>query len=157
MASSSYVTAASLRATGIAMMILASLLVAIRLIVSIIRPKKFQWEDGWLLAGYAFFMTIAILYQIVAPTMFRLEALGRGEIAPYPSIAQDGLFLQKIFFVVTSGLWFTLWCVKASLLALYKRLMTGVKRYIIMWWAVVGISFIVCDLTYPWVLLLTMN
>jgi len=127
------------------MMILASLLTAARLIVSVIRPKKFQWEDGWLLAGYAFFMTIAILYQIVAPTMFRLEALGKGEIELYPTVAEDGLFIQKIFFVVTSGLWFTLWCVKASLLALYKRLMTGVKTYIIMWWVVVGISFVVRD------------
>src|ERR1700754_5226227 len=106
MANSNYVTPASLRATGIAMMILASLVAAARLIVSIIRPKKFQWEDGWLLAAYAFFMTIAIMYQIVAPTMFRLEALSRGEIEPYPTIAKDTLFLQKIFFVVTSGLWF---------------------------------------------------
>jgi hypothetical protein len=145
MASSNYVTPTSLRATGIAMMILASLLAAARLIVSIIRPKKFQWEDGWLLAAYTFFMTIAILYQIVAPAMFRLEALGKGEIEPYPTIAKDGLFVQKIFFVVTSGLWFTLWCVKASLLALYKRLMVGVKSYIIMWWIVVATSFIVRD------------
>lgn len=139
------------------MMMLASLLAAARLIVSMIRPKQFQWEDGWLLAAYAFFMTIAILYQIVAPTMFRLEALVKGETEPYLTIAKDSLFLQKIFFVVTSGLWFTLWCVKASLLALYKRLMAGVKRYIIVWWIVVCISFIVRNPTYPSALLLTMN
>jgi hypothetical protein len=138
-----YVTPAALKATGISLIVITSLVAGARLAVSILRPKKILWEDAWLLAAYVFFMVVAILYQVVSPTMFRLEALADGKLEPYPTILDDALFIQKIFFVVTSGLWFTLWCVKASLLALYKRLMTGVKLYIMFWWIVVGISFVV--------------
>jgi hypothetical protein len=88
-------------------------------------------------------MVVAVLYQVALPVIFRLEGLASGKVEMYPTVAKDGLFIQKIFFVVTSGLWFTLWAVKASLLALYKRLMTQVRTYIRLWWIVAVLCFIV--------------
>jgi hypothetical protein len=105
MADNNYVTEESLRATGITMMVLGSVAAAIRLLPAILRPKTFQWEDGWLVGAYLIFMAIAILYQVVSPPMFRIEQVSKGKAEPYATIGDDGLFLQKIFFVVTSGLW----------------------------------------------------
>ena len=138
------------------MIVLTSLIAAARLGVALRSPKKIQWEDGWLVLAYIFFLVVSILYQVVSPPMFRLEALGKGEIKIYSTVSEDGLYLQKIFFVTTSGLWFCLWSVKASLLALYKRVMTGVKNYIIVWWIVVSLCFVVSQVTKrPTVLSLT--
>lgn len=138
-----YVTLSALRATGYSLMAITTLITAVRLSQPIIHPKTFQWDDGFLLAAYIFFLVVAILYQVIADTMFKLEAVEAGTIPPYKTISEDGLFIQKVFFVVTSSLWFNLWCVKYSLLAFYKRLIAGLKTYTVIWTAVVVFCFVV--------------
>ncbi len=140
------VTPTSLKATGYTLIAVTTVIAGVRLTMAISRPKKFGWDDFWLLLAYIFFLVVSILYLVATPVMFRLEALAAGKIKMYPTVADDGLFIQKVFFVTTSGLWFTLWSVKFSLMALYKRLMDGLKFYIRIWWAVIIISFIVCAL-----------
>jgi hypothetical protein len=141
--SSSYVTPRSLRATGFTMIAITTIIAGARLVMAVARPKKAGWDDFWLLLAYLFFLTVSILYIVVIPVMFRLEALAAGKIDVYPTVLDDSLFIQKIFFVTTSGLWFTLWSVKFSLMALYKRLMTGLRLYIRIWWVVIVLCFIV--------------
>jgi hypothetical protein len=45
----------------------------------------------------------------------------------YPTISDDAFNAQKIFFSTSPGLWLTLWSIKFSLLAFYKKLMVNVK------------------------------
>lgn len=142
-----YVTQASVMATGITMVVLSSLIAGLRLFLSMSEQRKFQWEDGWLVAAYVFFLVLSILYLVATPTMFRVAKVASGDMEPYPSIAEDGLFIQKTFFVTTSGLWLCLWAVKLSLMAVYKRLMAGLKHYIRIWWAVIVFCLVVCHLT----------
>lgn len=149
--SSNYVTLDTLRGTGYALMAIATLITAVRLSPQLIHPKTFQWDDGFLLAAYIFFLVVAILYQVIANTMFRLQAVEEREIPPYDTMAEDGLFIQKVFFVVTSSLWFNLWCVKYSLLAFYKRLITGLKTYTVIWTVIVVFCFVVI---FPFLMLL---
>ena len=146
--SEGYVTLASLRATGFTMLGLATVVFGVRIYSPLRHPKTFQWDDGFLIGAYFFFLVIAILYQVAASTMFRISAVEDGKIKPYPEIADEGLFIQKIFFVATSSLWFNLWCVKYSLLALYKRLMAGLRTYIMIWWGVVIFCFVVSFSTH---------
>lgn len=143
-----YVTPTSIRATGITMLVLTTLIAGLRLFLAIHQQKGFHWDDGWLLVAYAIFVVITSLYLNVIPVMFKLDALGKGEIEPYPTVADDGLFLQKTFFVVTSGLWLCLWSVKFSLMAVYKKLMKGLPRYIMVWWMVIGFCLIVSHLIF---------
>ena len=140
---SSYVTPRSLRAAGYTLIAVTTIIAGSRLVMAFARPKKAGWDDFWLVLAYLFFLTVSILYIVVIPCMFRLEALAAGKIEMYPTVLDDSLFIQKIFFVTTSGLWFTLWSVKFSLLALYKRLMTGLRTYTRVWWAIVILSFLV--------------
>ena len=132
-----YVTETSVRATGISMIILTSLIAGIRILLAIDQQRRFSWDDGWLLAAYIFFLAISILYIVAAHTMFKLTKVANGDLALYPTVADDGLFIQKVFFVTTSGLWFCLWSVKFSLMAVYKRLMKNLPHKIRLWWAVV--------------------
>lgn len=138
-----YVTEDSVRATGIAMIIITSFIAGIRIFLAFEQQRRFQWDDGWLVAAYIFFLALSILYIVAAHTMFKLTKLSAGEIPLYDGVANDGLFIQKVFFVTTSGLWFCLWSVKFSLMAVYKRLMKTLPHKIRLWWAVIGFCVLV--------------
>ena len=139
----SYVTQVSLEATGIALIVFTSLIAALRLFLTTQQQCRIRWDDGWLLAAYIVFLMLSVLYLVATPTMFKLEDVTTGKVQPYPTFTEDGLFIQKIFFVTTSGLWVSLWCVKFSLMAVYRRLMTGLKHYIRLWWVLVVFCFMV--------------
>lgn len=133
----------ALLATGISLMVLTTAVFGARMYLGIVKQRRFSWEDGWLIAAWAVFVAITSLYLNIGPVIFRVEALGAGEIPMYPTILDDSLALQKTFFVTTSGLWICLWLIKASLLSLYKRLVGTVRAYLIAWWIVVIICIVV--------------
>jgi hypothetical protein len=132
----------TIKATGIALIVLTSLVVLVRFIGSVRRPKELKAEDYLLVIGYIFFLELSILYIYIAPVIFRLAALSAGTIAPYPTVMDDSVKLQIVFFVTTSSLWICLWMVKFSLLSMYKRLLVG-KQYLLAWWAIVILCILV--------------
>lgn len=125
----------TIKATGIALIVLTSLVAAARFVGSIRGLKDIRAEDCLLLVAYVFFLELSILYIYVAPIIFRLDSLKNGLIPMYATVAQDTLQLQTVFFVTTSSLWICLWMVKFSLLSMYKRLVVG-KAYIAAWWGI---------------------
>ncbi|KAM0324374.1 hypothetical protein ACHAQA_008155 [Verticillium albo-atrum] len=133
----------ALQATGICMIILTSLVFGFRLVIGLLERRQLAWEDGWLAAAYIVFLVISILYMLAGPTIFRLEDLAAGRIPMYATVLDDSLQIQKTFFVTTSGLWISLWLVKGSLLAVYKRLMANLRLYTILWW----VTVVICILT----------
>ncbi|KAJ5099352.1 hypothetical protein N7532_006353 [Penicillium argentinense] len=118
----------TIKGTGIALIVLTSLVVGVRFIGSIRRVKDLKAEDYLLLVG--------VLYIYIAPAIFRLAALSAGTIPIYATVEEDSVQLQIVFFVTTSSLWLCLWMVKFSLLSMYKRLLVG-RTYLIAWWAIV--------------------
>ncbi|KAG7116484.1 hypothetical protein HYQ44_007103 [Verticillium longisporum] len=132
----------ALLATGICMVILTSAVFGFRLAISLLERRQLAWEDGFLIAAYIVFLVISILYMLAGPTIFRLEDLAAGRIPMYATILDDSLRIQKTFFVTTSGLWISLWLVKGSLLAVYKRLMVNLRLFTILWWVTVGICIL---------------
>ncbi|KAJ5589360.1 hypothetical protein N7537_012038 [Penicillium hordei] len=127
----------TIKGTGIALIVLTSLVVGTRFVGSIRSFKDLQAEDYLLIVAYIFFLELSILYIYISPVIFRIAAVSAGKIAPYATISEDGLRLQTVFFVTTSSLWLCLWMVKFSLLAMYKRLLVG-KKYLIAWWVIMG-------------------
>lgn len=75
--------------------------------------------------------------------MYRVTNAIEGVTQVYPTIIKDSLFMIKIFFANTLLLWFTLWAVKFSFLALYRKLFSGIKVYMHLWWGVVVFALIV--------------
>jgi hypothetical protein len=132
----------TIKGTGIALIVLTTIVVAGRFGGSIRRFKDLKAEDYFLIIGYLFFLELTVLYIYIAPVIFRIAALQAGRIAPYATILQDSRQLQIVFFVTTSSLWLCLWMIKYSLLAMYKRLLVG-KAYLIAWWTIAGFSTLV--------------
>jgi hypothetical protein len=121
-----YVTADTLRATGIAMVIVASLFMAARCTARWYRVWRFQIED-----------------LFIIPPLYRVTAFSDGIIPAYPTILSDSLIIIKVFFTDSMLLWFTLWSVKFSLLFLYRRLMVGLPKHRRWWWAVFAFCVVV--------------
>lgn len=132
----------TIKGTGIALIVLTSLVLGARFAGSIQRFSDLKAEDYFLLIGYLFFLTLSILYIYIAPVILRLAALGAGKIGPYATYLEDARELQVVFFVTTSAFWLCLWMIKFSLLAMYKRLLVG-RNYIIAWWVIVGFCVLV--------------
>lgn len=133
----------TIKGTGIALMVLTSLVVFARFAGSIRRIKDIKPEDCLLLVAYLFFLALSILYIYIAPAIFRLASLEAGLIPYYSTVEEDSVQLQIVFFVTTSSLWICLWMVKFSLLSMYKRLLVG-KTYIAVWWIITISCTLVC-------------
>ena len=135
----------TIKGTGIALIVLTSLVVLARCAGTIRQFKDIKPEDYLLLVAYLFFLELSILYIYIAPAIFRLALLGAKLIPPYPTVLEDSEQLQIVFFVTTSSLWLCLWMVKFSLLSMYKQLLVG-KTYIIVWWIITASCALVCNL-----------
>lgn len=136
-ASQNYFTAHVLTNTGYALIVVTSATVITRFSIRIWKRKPLQIEDLLVGVSWASFLALTISYIVVTPPMYHVYAVYGGQAAPYPEIMDDALFIVKVFFYSTMLLWVTLWAVKFSLLALYRRLMNGLRTYIVLWWMLV--------------------
>ena len=132
-----YVTETRLVGVGYAMIGVTSLIFGARTFIRVQQPKRVQADDYFLLLAYLCFLTLTILYIVLAPTMYRVTDASSGITPIYPKILADSLFMIKIFFANTLIFWFTLYAIKFSFLALYRRLMAGLRGYMQLWWAIV--------------------
>ncbi|KAL1633671.1 hypothetical protein SLS56_002819 [Neofusicoccum ribis] len=126
-ASQNYFTANVLTNTGAALIVITSATVITRFSIRIWKRKPFQVEDFLVALAWASFLALTVSYIVVTPPMYHLYAVTGGEAAPYPEMMDDAMLIIKVFFYNTMLLWATLWAVKFSLLALYRRLMTGLR------------------------------
>jgi hypothetical protein len=132
-----YVTAGRLRGTAISIIILTSMFIIARFFARWYKVWRFQAEDFLMLLAFAFFLAMTIGYVVLIPTLYRVTAVEQGLAPPYATIADDALFMIKIFFCNSMLLFLTLWAVKFSLLFLYRRLMTGLPKQMRWWWGIV--------------------
>jgi hypothetical protein len=143
--SQNYVTQKQLLGVGYAMLAVTTLVFGARTYIRVQQPKRIQTDDYFLLLAYLCFLTLTILYIVLAPTMFRVTDATSGLTPIYPEILADSLFMIKIFFANTMIFWFALYSVKFSFLSLYRRLMQGLRLYMQLWWAVVIFCTLVCS------------
>lgn len=137
MAMPSYgLTETTLRTTGISLMVVTTLVYATRAVLRAENRTSIRWHDGWLCFGYMLFMIVSGVYVGKSGAIYRLVAVQEGRLAPYPGIGEDELDVKKTFFFTSPGLWLTLWSIKFSLLAFYKKMMVNVSFYTKLWWAV---------------------
>ncbi|KAK7547085.1 hypothetical protein BKA81DRAFT_331784 [Phyllosticta paracitricarpa] len=136
-ATQNYITAEDLRHTGIAFLVLTTTVVIARFALRVWKKKPLQIEDVLVFISYLFFLALTTCYIAVTPYMFRVYAVSEGKMERYDGLEDEAKIVIKIFFCSSMLLWCTLWSVKFSLLALYRRLMNGLKAYITLWWCLV--------------------
>ncbi|KAK2811603.1 hypothetical protein FQN50_001945 [Emmonsiellopsis sp. PD_5] len=130
------ITQTALEGLVYALLAITSIVFCVRMFNLVRRPRTIQWEDGWLILGYVWFLVDSIVYVVIAPAMFRLQEVQVKGAPPYATIQDDSFLIKRSLFFAQPFFWFNLWSVKFSLLSLYKRLMVGLRKYIIAWWCI---------------------
>ncbi|KAJ5243797.1 hypothetical protein N7489_003893 [Penicillium chrysogenum] len=74
----------TIKGTGIALIVLTSLVVGTRFAGLIRSFKDLKAEDYLLIVAYIFFLELSILYIYIAPAIFRIAAVSAGTIPPMP-------------------------------------------------------------------------
>ena len=124
-----------------AMVVLASLFIVARAGIQVSKRKAMQLQDYLLYIAYLFFIVMAICYLVIIPKVYMIGRVSNGSMTPWATMAADVVMYIRVMFITTMLFWLALWLVKFSLLALYKKLMTGLPTvYVKLWWAV----FIFC-------------
>jgi hypothetical protein len=99
-------------------------------------------EDIFIYLALCSFAIMCALYLAAMPTYYNVEEIAAGLKAPYASLETDLVALLKEFFAVQIFFWLTLWCVKWSLLFMFRRLTDGLPMYTKIWWAVLGFTIV---------------
>lgn len=139
----------ALEATLIALSVLMSIFAVVHVVLAFVFPRiRATGEYVWFAACYVFALAAALLYIYLLRAFFRASDVGNGLKEPYPTILDDGVFIQKSIFAITIFYWSSLWSAKMSLLCLSRKLLIQLPYYIRLWWAVIGICAVVCDLLF---------
>lgn len=134
--------------TDYAMLALTSTVFVARIAVQISRRKNIEWQDGWLYVAYAAYLTMCLLYTHITPTFFKLEELMRGDIQYWDGMQGDIKLTTEVIYTSGTLFWTCLWCIKFSLLALYKKLLVGLSmRWVYTYWGIIVFCVLVCTLS----------
>jgi hypothetical protein len=125
------------------MVVLASVFMVVRIGVQV-RIRVLELQDYLIYLAFAFFLAMSICYLIAISTIFDISKVLVGLLEPWPTYQLDFLRNVRIVFITTVLFWLTLWSVKLSLLALYKKLLQGLPRvWTRLWWATFTFCIIV--------------
>ncbi|KAI4624471.1 hypothetical protein J4E83_004146 [Alternaria metachromatica] len=131
--------------TDYAMLAMTSTVFIARVGVQVWRRKPIEAQDILLYIAFAAYLAFTILYIVITPIFFKLQALQAGRIAPWPTMMEDIIFAAKVMWQSGMEYWTCLWFVKFSLLSLYKKLLSGMpKKYLWIWW----FTLIFCVVTW---------
>lgn len=100
-------------------------------------------EDYFMFLALAFYLTMNALYLSALPVVYRLLDFAAGLEAPWATLIDDDVYMLKEFFAIDMVFWATLWCVKFSLLFMFRRLSTGLPMYRAYWYFVMGFTLVV--------------
>jgi hypothetical protein len=99
-----------------------------------------------LYTAYIFFLAMSICFLVMVPRLFAIAEVSAEIREPYPTMTDDVIIYFRVMFASTTLFWLTLWSVKLSLLALYKKMLEGLQgMYKKLWWAV----FVFCIVVSP--------
>lgn len=121
-----------------------------RVIVQVWRRKKVEMQDVWLYISFAAYLSFCVCYVVITPTFFKIEALSEGQIAPWAGMQRDIQLASEIMWSSGMQYWTCLWCVKFSLLSLYKKLLVGMPNaHLWTWWGTLIFAIIVSGGAMP--------
>lgn len=127
---------------GCCMIALASSFTATRFGICIAKRRFWIVEDVTVALAWACFTAMSIGYICVTPAVYRIAAVGNGEVPPYATLKDDSEYLVKIFFPNTLLLWTTLWLVKFALLLRCRRLIDRRHLYTVVWRCILAFTVV---------------
>ncbi|CAN9121313.1 unnamed protein product [Alternaria alternata] len=128
-----------------AMLAMTSIVFVARIGVQAWRRKPIEAQDILLYIAFAAYLAFTILYIVITPIFFKIQELQLGRIVPWPTMMKDVILASRVMWQSGIEYWTCLWFVKFSLLALYKKLLSGMpKNYLYIWWG----TLIFCVVTW---------
>jgi hypothetical protein len=136
------VDGAVLTRTFIICIVVATLFVGLRTIARWLATHKVALQDGFCWLGYITFLGYTITYIPILPEIKTMQML----ITNDPKLSKEDMaeFIQSGYGDMMSSImgiqvlfWTTLWCVKGSLLIMFRQLVYRVPLYGKIWWGVV--------------------
>ncbi|KAL1799355.1 hypothetical protein ACET3X_003392 [Alternaria dauci] len=136
-----------------AMLAMTSTVFVARIGVQAWRRKPIEAQDVLLYIAFAAYLAFTILYIVITPIFFKIQELQLGRIAPWPTMKEDIVLASRVMWQSGMEYWTCLWFVKVSLLALYKKLLSGMpKKYLYIWWGTLVfciVTWATCIITGP--------
>lgn len=107
-----------------------------------------ELQDYLVYTAFTLFLTMSICYLVIIHKIYMIGEVVNGLVDPWPSMKADILTYVRIMFVTTTLFWLSLWSVKLSLLALYRKLLEGLPEvYMRLWWGVFSFCLVVSGRT----------
>ena len=126
------------------MVAITSTVFVVRAVLQAWRRRAVEAQDILLLIAFLVYLAFSILYIVITPIFFKIQALQAGRLAPWPTMMADIRFASKVMWQSGMEYWTCLWFVKFSLLALYKKLLVGMpKVYLWTWWGTLVFCIVV--------------
>jgi hypothetical protein len=107
-----------------------------------IKLRKLQLEDFMMFLALASFLSMAGVYLVALPPLYRVIDVSAGRMPLYYKFFDDGYLIIKGLFAATMLFWATLWAVKVSLLLLFRHLMVGLTNYMRLWWTLLVFTLV---------------
>lgn len=104
--------------------------------------RRIATDDILVYFASALLLSMAVLYTLVTPTMFTLDAISTGKELPGPNLMSDAALYLKCQFAIICLFWTTLWAVKLSILMFYKNLFSRLPKQMTLWWWVLGMVLV---------------
>src|SRR5690242_4852866 len=133
------------------MLAFTSILIFARIAAQIVLRKRPEASDYLLGASVILYLVLCTLYLTMLPRLYKIAEVLSGIQPPWPTFEREMVAMFGSLFVNTWVFWTSLWCIKLSLLVLYRKLMVGLApTYMRMWWRALIFCILVSGpLRYP--------
>lgn len=126
------------------MLVLTTLFVLVRVAIHVARKKTLELHDYFIYFAYCLYVSLWTCYIIAIPVLYKLDAVATGRAQPYPEMVDDAGYMARLIFSSQMCFYTCLYSVKASLLVLYLKLLSGLHNiYKKIWIAIVVFCFLV--------------
>jgi hypothetical protein len=121
---------------------LGTLFIIARFTIRTIKHRFFVGEEILISLGWACMVAACSCYIVVAPAIFRISAVERGDLQLYETFPKDVELGRRIYFTNAVLFFSCIWSVKCALLLQCKRLVERQRIYIIVWWSIMTFTLL---------------
>ncbi|OBT66046.1 hypothetical protein VE03_03260 [Pseudogymnoascus sp. 23342-1-I1] len=128
----------------IACMVVAIAFVLARVVVRWKAAHGFGLDDYFCWVALVFYLAYSGLYFSIFPEIYTFQGIKEGKIKPPPDFAQQYTKMLRSVVATNVMFWTALWCVKISLLLMFRRLIERVRSiYRRFWYGVLILTVLV--------------
>jgi len=131
----------------------SAIFVFLRLFTRYREAGHFFADDYWVVAAFTVLAVNALLQTLQTHSLYYVMEVSAGRLPVSEDLLIQGNIYVRYEFPIIGLMWTVLWCIKASLLALFWRLFEGLPSYRRVWWVVVVfciLSYIGCWIASAW-------